>query len=69
MQVKEVRLLSNNCKNCFYSIKCNEDLGCDYYFPMIADAEQAMIDELVEEGRYSFRDEWFKYIEENDCNL
>ena len=36
---------------------------------MIADAEQAMIDELVEEGRYSFRDEWFKYIEENDCNL
>lgn len=68
MQVKEViKLNYKSCADCYYNDDCGtDDYVCDSYMPITFVAEQDFIDEMIENNRYSFREEWFEYIEENN---
>ena len=65
MQVKEETPLSDkSCKYCYYNDFCSEDEVCDNYAPIGDDAENASIDELIEQRREEFRRDFFEYIED-----
>jgi len=52
------------CNNCYYQNVCANDTLCDDYTPVGVAAEDAEIDELIENGRQNFRAEWAEYISE-----
>ena len=55
------------CEDCYYNDKCGaDDYVCDAFMPLTFVAEQDFIDEMIENERYSFREEWFEYIENNN---
>ena len=51
------------CDKCLWCEQCLLDEVCEYYTPVDEDED---IDEVIERGRYSFRDEWFTYISQKE---
>lgn len=52
------------CANCYYNNLCNSDEICDEYYPIGETSADDSISDSIESKRISFRNEWFKYIEE-----
>lgn len=51
------------CDNCLWCEQCLLNEVCEYYTPV---NEDEYIGEMVERGRYRFRNEWFAYIGQNE---
>lgn len=45
------------CKNCLWCDQCGQEFACNNFSPI-----EENIDEIIEENRYTFREEWNKYI-------
>lgn len=50
------------CDKCLWYEQCQLDEVCEHYTPV---DEGEYIDEMIEEGRYEFREEWFDYISQD----
>lgn len=55
-----------HCADCYYNSFCGYGEACEDYYPVEDNAVDSTIDSVIEEGRFSFRAEWFKYIEAFD---
>lgn len=55
-----------SCKYCYYTDFCASDEVCDNYAPIGETGEYFSIDELIEQRRNEFREDFFRYIEIND---
>lgn len=53
----------NRCKYCYFGDMCEDKLPCDSYSPI--DTYDFDIDYIIEQERDSYREEWFKYTDEN----
>lgn len=51
------------CSNCYFGDKCRSPYACDNYSP-IHEFTDDEVDEMIENGRLEFLDEWNQYIEE-----
>lgn len=51
-----------SCKYCYYNDFCFEDGVCDNYTPV----GDSAIDELIEQKREEFRNDYFKYIKDRE---
>lgn len=51
------------CTNCYYNALCDYGEACDEYYPVNDTAVDSAINDVVEDNRISFRQEWFEYIE------
>lgn len=64
---------TKECKDCYYFNVCIiKDIcentyynTCDDFHPVTEEAENAMIDEMIEQERIEYRSAWFEYINEN----
>lgn len=56
--------MKRRCSNCYYFDKCKGGTLCDDYYPIDEEAEDEMIDELIEDNRRAYRQEWQSYISE-----
>lgn len=54
---------NKRCSNCYFGDKCRNLYDCDNYSP-IHDLTDEEVDEMIENGRREFLDEWNQYIEE-----
>lgn len=54
---------NKRCSNCYFGDKCRSLYDCDNYSP-IHDLTDEEVDEMIENGRREFLDEWNQYIEE-----
>ena len=54
-------VLDHPCDGCRWSDSCDEPDCCEHYDPIDGD-----IDAVIENERYSFREEWFDHMEELD---
>ena len=42
-------------------------MNCEYYYPIDEDDYiDDMVDNIIDTGRYEYRQEWFSYLEEAD---
>lgn len=55
--------MNENYKQCPYFDNCGLDETYKDYTPLGDDVE---IDDIIESRRIEFREEWFRYIEENE---
>lgn len=53
---------NKNCKDCYYGNICPRTEACEDFIPIIDEAEDAVIDEIIEQGREEYRTEWHQYI-------
>lgn len=52
------------CGTCLFQDICTPKYGCHYYSPVDDQAEDDYIDTYIEEERYAFYDDWWKYTAE-----
>lgn len=58
-------MVSNKiCKNCYYASMCPAAKVCEYFTPVTSEAEDAVIEELVEQEREEYHKAWIEYISE-----
>ena len=55
--------MKKQCSNCFYYDKCRSAEICRDYIPLYEEREDMDIEDMIEDGRQSFYEEWAKYIE------
>ena len=58
-------LINKRCKDCYYCDVCLNDEACDDFTPITEDFEDAVIDEIIEQGREEYRAAWSEYISED----
>lgn len=56
-------MTKKDCSSCYYNHSCDSSQVCEDYFPVDNLLTDAAIDEMIENNRISFRDEWFNYID------
>ena len=56
------------CKSCTFMEVCSANvMNCEYYYPIDEDDYiDDMVDNIIDTGRYEYRQEWFSYLEEAD---
>ncbi len=70
--------MNKPCRKCLYfdlgcsyyrkHYRSNKERACDFYTPITTFDEDMEVENIIESRRTEFREEWFKYIEENeDC--
>ena len=52
--------MDNGCDRCLWSGQCSDEFICEHFTPL----EEELIDDVVEWNRYKFREEWFRFVEE-----
>ncbi len=57
-------MINEKCTACLFNDSCRTYKECNYYIPANDEAEEAEIDEYIEEERRKFREEWHEYINE-----
>lgn len=58
-------MLSNKrCKDCYYGDVCPSAEVCEDFAPITEVAEDAVIEEIIEQGREEYRAAWNEYISE-----
>lgn len=58
-----MHLNKKSCQNCLYLDQCPAKKPCSHYYPIDEDGELA--DDLIEQGRQRFYDEWRSYMMES----
>ena len=53
---------NKNCKDCYYGDMCQCAETCEYFTPITAESEDAVIEQIIEQGRDEFIAEWNQYI-------
>lgn len=48
---------------CYYCEHCEDCADCPYYHPVTDEAIDAEIDKYIEQQRYDFYTEWFRYCQ------
>jgi hypothetical protein len=61
---EEIELSNKRCKDCYYGDVCPHAVVCEDFTPITAEAEEAVVGEIIENGREEFRSEWNTYISE-----
>lgn len=54
-----MKLNRYTCEDCIWVDDCHSNYTCEYFSP-----SDENIDDLIEEERFSFREEWNEYIED-----
>lgn len=58
-------MLSNKrCIDCYYYDVCPKYEACDDFTPITDEGEDAVIEEIIEQGREEYRAAWNEYISE-----
>ena len=50
--------------DCYYYDVCPKDEACDDFTPITDEGEDAVIEEIIEQGREEYRAAWNEYISE-----
>lgn len=58
--------MDKECRHCVFFDQCGSKEACEYYAPIGDEYNDDNIGSIIEARRMEFRDEWFKYIEENE---
>lgn len=58
--------MDKECRRCLYFDLCGSPDVCDHYAPPDDEYSDDDIEGIIEEGRIVFRQEWFRYLEENE---
>lgn len=53
--------MNKQCSDCYFGNKCRSFYACEDYAPINPDEDA---DEIIENGRKEFMEEWFQYISE-----
>lgn len=53
--------MNKQCSDCYFGNKCRNFYACEDYAPINPDEDT---DEIIENGRKEFMEEWFQYISE-----
>ena len=63
-------MVFDGCAGCYFGNLCTGHRApCTHYSPLGVRNEDAEDEALIERGRDNFREEWFRYIEENTYDL
>lgn len=57
--------MDKECRHCLYFDRCGSNKVCEYHEPL-GDEYDDNIEDIIEDRRTTFREEWFRYIEENE---
>lgn len=70
--MREVWILQNNCNNCVFRFAhkecvCSDPLEneCEYFSPITDIDDESLINEIIENGRYDFYNNWITYLGED----
>lgn len=55
---------SKKCKDCYYGNVCPRVAVCSEFTPITNEAEDMIIDEIIEKNRKIYHTEWNTYINE-----
>lgn len=62
MWVESVVVTVRTCDTCYDKDVCGCGVACSHYSPLGDEAEDAVLQELVESERDAFREAWFEYV-------
>lgn len=55
-------MTDKRCTQCMFSDICNCNGVCEFFYPVTEDAEDEVLDEIIEAYCKRFQDEWTEYL-------